>query len=105
MTIPVYSKRFVQLHGLNGTHVYTCTAGVVTVLRDVDAYYGGTGVLQNVLVIGANGQAIWEFNPAVLEPSYGSWRGRQVFYAGETITFSTGDATDITASGYELLLP
>lgn len=105
MANPVYSTRFVQLVGLDGTYTYTCRVGFVTVLRDLDAYYGGDLSLMNVYLIGAAGQTIWEWNPSVAEPSYASWRGRQVLYAGETFKLSTGDSVDITVSGYELVTP
>lgn len=74
-------------------------------IRDLDAYYGGDLELINVYLIGAAGQTIWEWNPGVSEPSYGSWRGRQVLYGGETLTVTTGDTVDVTVSGYLLTLP
>lgn len=100
----IYSTRFLQELGLSGTATYTVPDGFVAVVRDLDAYQdvlpGGTVFLE-----GALGQAIWsETNDAATGKTYQSWRGRQVFQPGETLTVSTDSPWDVTVCGYLLSL-
>lgn len=105
MAVPVYSTRFIQVRGLDGAVTYTCPDGYVAVVRDLDAYHGATGAESSVYLIGAGGQTLWENDNSVVDASYSSWRGRQVFYEGESIQVSANDSTDVTVSGYLLSLP
>lgn len=105
MPRPVYSTRFLEVRGLTTTLPYVVPAGVVAVVRDVDAFR--TGILgATVIFHGAVGQAIWgkDYPPGSTD-AYSSWRGRQVFLPGETFDVQASNPVDVTVSGYLLSLP
>lgn len=107
MTLSVYSHRIYAEAGLNGSYVYTVPAGYVLVLRDIDAYANVTLASREIHVLGSAGQTIWwhAWNSTSNAQETAQWRGRQVLIAGETLTFTTSDLIDITASGYLLATP
>jgi hypothetical protein len=101
---PLYSERFIAITGLVGAIGYTVPAGYRAIVRDVDAYWGGGGSVQ-VYLHSAAGGTIWSDGNSGPSGFYFSWRGRQVFYVGETITVEATDPTDMTVSGYLLIGP
>lgn len=108
MAQPVYSTRFIHSHGLTGTVQYMVPAGVVAVVRDVDAYIGTPAGLNNLYLHGALGQTIWWTSATIGESQYSSWRGRQVYQEGEIVEVEADvgllDAYDVTVSGYLLTI-
>lgn len=102
---PVYSTRILEAAGLASTIVYTVPAGYVLIIRDLDVYCHATGV-DHVYLVGATGQTIWHQEFDVSTTFYGSWRGRQVIYAGEQVSITAAmsvlDGADVTLSGYLL---
>jgi hypothetical protein len=104
----IYSTRFLSGKGGNGSFPYVVPTGYVVVLRDVDVYADVVGASQFFLQ-GDAGQAIWwnKWDPG--DAGYGSWRGRQIMYAGETFTANCDaaplDGIDYAVSGYLLTAP
>jgi len=104
----VYSKRFGIAHDLmiGAELTYTVPVGFVAVLRDIDAY---SGILTGNTLLGYLAatpdvvffQASWGIN----ETGWRSWRGRQVFYAGDTFGLSSNQFVDGAMSGYLLSAP
>lgn len=102
----VYSKRFIQEGGLDGSATVTVPTGVVWIVRDLDSvvHSGDPGV---IVLQGAADQDIWIGDTATTSTTlwYG-WRGRQILYAGETLTVLVASGSwDVTVSGYELTSP
>ncbi len=102
---PVYSTRFLAYHdfSISAPATYTVPTGFVLVLRDIDLYNGD--VLGNTAFVQFSStpavvffQASWGVNELGWRP----WRGRQIFYAGESFTAVANRACDILASGYLL---
>jgi hypothetical protein len=93
-------------HGTTSVVSLSVPAGFVYVIRDLDVFLtagisDATGYLK-----GSSGQAIFYFTQTALNSGYHSWRGRQVFEAGESFSFDPGgDAMDFTLSGYKLTAP
>lgn len=104
---PVYSIRIFAQGALTGTHPVTVPAGLVYVLRDVDVWSRTQTSGDAFAILGSNAQLLWFVAiPPLVNPWIGQWRGRQIFNAGETVTFeSAGGEWDVTASGYQLTLP
>lgn len=105
VTQTVYSTRFLALQGLSGSQSYPCPFGYRLVLRDLDAWY--VGLFDNTVhLVGSSGQAIWGngfTGGGTL--NYASWRGRQIIEYGESFSVNASQPTDVTVSGYLLLLP
>jgi len=101
----VYSTRFLQAHGASSGASFTVPNGYVAVVRDADIYSNSTGFSAFYLQ-GADGQALWyaAYNPG--DQKSQQWRGRQVYFAGETISVSVDvgglDSIDYAVSGYLL---
>lgn len=105
MASPVYSTRFIAHAGLDGSSSYTCPVGFVMVLRDLDVYYSNLEP-GSVEMIGSESQVIWQNTMSGADvQSYASWRGRQVFTGGESVSLVTEHPTDVTLSGYLLTTP
>lgn len=103
----IYSVRLIQELGLTGSTSYVVPDGMVAIARDLDVYEGASLLPDVVYLQGALGQAIW-FQVGNVEDglTYGSWRGRQVFNAGESVTIRAASGTwDVTLSGYLLTAP
>jgi hypothetical protein len=100
----VYSARFLQAHAV-AAGSFTVPAGYVLVVRDADCFYPG-GAGQSAQLEGPAG-GIFAYFPfsAAINGVLVSWRGRQIFYAGETFTFAATAAMDIMVSGYLLTAP
>lgn len=101
----VYSERFIAVAGLDGATSYTVPAGVVCVLRCIDAYANVTAAARELHVIGSAGQTIWWAAWDTLDQSAKQWQGRQVLHSGEALTITSSDLIDVSASGYLLQLP
>jgi hypothetical protein len=106
----VYSLRIFSAGGLTssaGTVGPVVPAGLVYVLRDIDAVEITGSASAQLEVLSPNFQPIWFINTA--NPQIGAnfqWRGRQVFNVGEQIGFHAFSGTwSIMASGYQLTLP
>lgn len=101
----VYSSRLYRVSGLNGgSGTITVPAGEVWIVRDVDAYSGAVVGTVTVRFLDIDtGGTIWENTGGINTATYASWRGRQVFEAGDSFAFSASDLSDIRASGYKLL--
>jgi hypothetical protein len=106
VAVPVYSVRFIQVHGLTSTSAYVVPAGRTAVVRDLDSFIGTPAGLNALFLHGALGQAIWWTEASVGQTQYASWRGRQVYLEGESIEVEAdvgiADAYDVTVSGYLL---
>lgn len=104
MAQPVYSTQLLQLHGASSGS-FTVPASVVCVVRDADCFYPG-GVGQSAQLEGPAG-GIFAYFPfvAAINGVLVQWRGRQVFVAGDTITFAATASMDIMVSGYLLATP
>lgn len=105
MATAVYSTRFIAVAGLDGAASHTCPVGFVVVLRDLDVYYSNLEP-GSVEMIGSESQVIWQNTMSGADvQSYASWRGRQVFIEGESVSIVTEHPTDVTLSGYLLTAP
>jgi len=100
----VYSKRLYEGRNVS-SGALVVPPGVVWVVRDIDAFFGG-GVSGGALnVTGTLGQTFAYFPYTGLVSSSFEWRGRQIFDAGDAWGFVSGAGVDLTISGYELSLP
>jgi hypothetical protein len=110
MALPVYSVRFLSRRNLTGGATYLVPAGMVAVVRDIDAFDGsltGDNVLQ---VSGASGStfAFWRSPVAIGAANAGNayaWRGRQILNAGEELQLNADSGLDVAVSGYLLTIP
>jgi hypothetical protein len=102
----VYSQRFIAVKGLSSTSFNIVPDGYVVVVRDIDTYIGTPTGINGIYFQGHLGQTIWWSEATIGQSQYASWRGRQVFYAGETFAMYADvgalDAYDVTVSGYLL---
>ncbi|MDA4132682.1 MAG: hypothetical protein OK454_06105 [Thaumarchaeota archaeon] len=100
----VYSTSFCEAHSSSGL-TFEVPAGFRAVVRDADCFYAG-GAGQSAQLQGPAG-GIFAYFPFVAEINgvLVSWRGRQVFDAGDVVTFATTSPMDIKVSGYLLQLP
>jgi len=97
----IYSARLTMAHGV-GADSLTVPAGFVCVVRDADCFYPG-GVGQSAQLENPAGGIFAYFPfPLTVNGILDSWRGRQVFLEGETVTFAATAAMDIQVSGYLL---
>jgi len=101
---PIYSTRFIAEQGLAGIALYTVPLGFVAVVRDIDAYNGGSLSPEFLFFEGTAGQTIWK-GTGTMDPVNPQWSGRQVFVENEAFSFFTTGTWDVTASGYLLRAP
>lgn len=102
----VYSDRFLEELGLNGTATYTVPAGLVAIVRDIDAYAAGPlSSNAHLRFTGYLGETLWFFVVSAQQQASGQWRGRQVFRSGEGFGIVTDSAFDVRVSGYLLTAP
>ena len=107
---PVYSLRIFSQGGLlpaSGVVGPTVPAGLVYVLRDVDACDATFTAGDEMAFLSPTNNPIVFFRATVSVPGENfSWRGRMVFGPGEKIGFeSFQGAWNVVASGYQLTLP
>jgi hypothetical protein len=77
----------------------------VAVVRDIDAYMGTIVLPQGIIAVGPVGNVFWQETITTPGITWVSWRGRQVFYAGEGFSMQAGEVADLMASGYLLKSP
>jgi len=103
----VYSKRLFSAVGFTpqSVVVYITPIGYTAVLRDIDLYNSAGSSNSEIYIEGDKGQTIFHAEVVALTKDSPQWRGRQVFYEGETISVNLPgpDIWDITMSGYELV--
>lgn len=99
----VYSDRFIEELGLNGTVTYTVPSGFTVVVRDIDCY-ASAGAINNshLRFTGYLGETLWFFVVSAQQQASGMWRGRQTFRQGEGFGIVTDAAFDVRVSGYVL---
>lgn len=100
----VYSTSFIAEHALSGSVVYTVPDGFVAIVRDIDVYVNGDLIATTYYAVDADtdGTFAWFVSPNEADPGLYSWRGRQVFLAGESFAFISGNVCDVRISGYLL---
>lgn len=107
MSRPVYSTDFLDLHASELGIGYTVPDGYKAIVRDIDVFFTALAVI-NLNIIGPSGGTFAYFSYIPTEAAFQSWRGRQVFNAGDTFGVTgTVDAGsfDIRVSGYLLTAP
>lgn len=105
MALAVYSIRFMAWAATELGPSFTCPPGYVCVVRDADIYSGGGAMINwDISINGLAHFAAGQFTIEALAQT-AQWRGRQVFNAGEILTFASDGPTDGMISGYQLLLP
>lgn len=111
MASPVFSQRFFQARNLSGGSNYTVPDGFRAVVRDIDVFDGsvtGDNVFQAISDALGQTFAFWRSpltGGSLNAGSWFGWRGRQVFFPDDTITFFADSGLDVTVSGYLLTLP
>lgn len=102
-----YSTLLLREQGLVGDLDYTVPDGYVCILRDADVYNGGGLVITSCYLIDrVSGGTITRWVSATETQAFdGTWRGRQVFDAGDVLGFTTDGAWDVRLSGYLLASP
>lgn len=102
----VYSKRLAQALGFpNGSSiVYTVPAGYTAVVRDIDCYTSAGVSNADLFFEGAIGNTFFRAEVVALTQDSPQWRGRQILFAGETLTVNNTSSVswDFAISGYEL---
>ena len=83
--------------------LYTVPAGKVFIMRDIDARLQTTGASDLFFGEGTTSQFFVRMKGAVVQ-DVGTWRGRQVFNAGETVAaFVDAGLWNWAISGYLLI--
>lgn len=102
----VYSKRFLQAASHTGSLSATVPDGVIWIVRDIDCYDVSATDGDLVIFLGALGQGIWTASKLAGSGISFSWRGRQVFSAGESFAIDCAVGVwGFAVSGYELTSP
>jgi hypothetical protein len=110
MARAVYSLRIFATGALSpgaGTVGPIVPAGLVYVVRDIDAFDDTAGASDNLIVFNQlSGVLISWQGPSLAANGNYSWRGRQVYNEGEQVAFRAFVGTwAIACSGYQLTLP
>lgn len=103
----VYSVCFFRAFTAVGPLQFTCPAGFVCVLRDVDVV-GESNGSSDVLSIDIEGLGfIWGVQGSGGAFQTAQWRGRSVFTEGQVLEagISGAGTWHVSASGYQLTLP
>lgn len=103
----VYSTCFFRGFSDVGPIQFTCPAGFVAVLRDVDAV-AESNASSDVLAIDIKGLGfIWGVQGSGSAFQAAQWRGRSVFTGGQVLeaTFTGSGVWHVSACGYLLSLP
>jgi hypothetical protein len=106
----VYSIRILATGGLipsSGVIGPVVPAGVVWVVRDIDAAAAGSTSPSQLLVIAQTLGILWNVQlPANVNGGYEGWRGRQIYAEGEQVGVqSLAGQWSVAISGYQLTLP
>lgn len=102
MTAPVYTSTFISVTGLSGAFSYTVPPGQVAIVTVAD-FYAGVSVLGTVarLIDNQVGNSFFFDQTAPESAGYMSWRGRQVFVAGESFAVASENGPlDARVTGY-----
>lgn len=101
----VYSTRFLSAKGATSTGSFTVPNGYVAVVRDLDAYANSIAAAA-IFLHGASGETLYWFDWGIATQEAVNWRGRQVYFAGESIeveiAVGVADSVDYALSGYLL---
>ena len=105
--VNLYSTRFLAAHDQAGSDpvVYVVPAGKLAIVRDVDCYAGTTLLGVTFFARGSAGQVFWSDSSPAAGAGWKQWQGRQVLYAGESLSLEGDDTCDLAASGYLLDAP
>lgn len=101
----VYSVRLLAQHdvGIANPAQYTVPVGKLAIVRDIDAYNGDVVGDTMYAVVALSPQVVFfQASWGVGERGWRSWRGRQVLYAGDTLSVFADRVIDVVASGYLL---
>lgn len=108
----IYSARLAGAVAVepDGADLGTVPADSVWVLRHITVVYRGAGTagLTGFSFTNAAAEPIWwQSGPEIDAIQSTDWAGRHVMNAGDTLTFTTGDAGpwDMLVSGYLLTAP
>lgn len=99
----VYSTRLLAQHDaeLASPAEYTVPVAKLVVLRCIDLYSGVlTGNFALAELPGSPDVVFFQASWAAREIGWRPWRGREVFYAGDTIRIFGNQPIDVFASGY-----
>lgn len=100
----VYSVQFYEGRDVSSATL-TVPPGLIWIVRDIDAFFGGGLSGDACNFVGSLGQTFAYFSYIALISTGFTWRGRQVFNPGQTFGFVSGEGVDVTISGYQLTLP
>jgi hypothetical protein len=110
MAQAVYSLRIFATGGLSpgaGTVGPIVPAGLVYIVRDIDAFDDTAGSSDNLIVFNQTGGVLlsWQ-GPSIASIGNYQWRGRQVYNEGEQVAVRSFAGTwAVAISGYQLTLP
>jgi hypothetical protein len=106
-TPPVYSLRIYSGTPSPSGSTVVVPAGLLYVIRDIDAVLeSGSGTCVIYAQMGASAVFWYATSDPATQPRWQSWRGRQVAYTGENITFVGASGTwGLNVSGYQLTPP
>jgi hypothetical protein len=99
----LYSYRFLQGVGVSTGISMAVPAGYRGVVRCADVYSPGTLSGFQWYLEGAAGQTFWSYHETNPVGDSRQWTGRQVLFAGETLSFRSDSPVDVTVSGYLLV--
>lgn len=107
MAIPVYSLRIFVQGSLDIVKHVVVPDPYIYIVRDIDVTERAGLSTGAFFFEGSEGQIIWAAYASVTGTfKSATWRGRQVFYPGESIGFDASvGAWDVTCSGYQLSMP
>lgn len=110
MAAYVYSLRIFASGGLSpgaGTVGPIVPAGLVYIVRDIDAFDNSAGSSDNLVVFNQVGGVLVSWiGPSIASIGGYQWRGRQVYNEGEQVAVRSFVGTwTIAISGYQLTLP
>lgn len=110
MAAPVYSLRIFATGSLSpgaGTVGPIVPAGLVYIVRDIDAFDDTAGSADSLIVFNQLSGVLVNFvGPGSAALGNWQWRGRQVYNEGEQVALrSFGGSWAVAVSGYQLSLP
>lgn len=110
MAAQVYSLRIFASAGLSpgaGTVGPIVPAGLVYIVRDIDAFDDTAGSTDNLIIFNqTSGVLVNWVGPGSAALGNWQWRGRQVYNEGEQVALRSFVGTwGVAISGYQLTLP
>jgi hypothetical protein len=105
MAFPLYSAVLQEENAFEGESTIEVEEGLVVVVRDIDAVLPAESLCVLSFYAQPSLASFWEVSQDLSTGVYYSWRGRQVFTAGNGWTAQASEECSFRVSGYVLQAP